>query len=90
MELEASDIVRLSVNVSGENWDGIEALMAREGLTETQAVHRVLWYGLFVYRTIAVEQKKIVIHDGSSRNRIRLVHDEHIPPDSESDSANKK
>ncbi|GGU45555.1 hypothetical protein GCM10010178_42480 [Lentzea flava] len=81
--------VRLTVNVSEGNWSGIEDLMAREGLTETQAVHHVLWYGLFLYRTLRIERKKVVIHYGNTRSRLRLECEDPDSPDSEVGSANK-
>lgn len=67
--------VRLTLNVSEENYAGIEALMAREGVTETQAVHRLLCYGNLIYRTMIVEQKKVYFEYDSRRERFRLVHE---------------
>lgn len=74
-----TDGVRLAVNVSEANWAGVEELMAREGVTETQAVHRLLSYGNLIYQTMTIEQKKVYFEYGGRRDRFRLVHEPDHP-----------
>jgi hypothetical protein len=77
-----TDSVPLSVNVTNANADGIELLMKREQITVTQAVHRILTYGLHIYEVMAIEGKEVYFEFGTSRERFRLLN---IADDSDSD-----
>ncbi|MEU7477080.1 hypothetical protein AB0A63_13920 [Lentzea sp. NPDC042327] len=71
--MSKDDGVRLTVNISPGNWSGIEEVMRRDGVSVTEAIHRVLWYGNTLYNAIACEGQQVFIEFGDRRVQLFLI-----------------
>jgi hypothetical protein len=64
---------RLAVNITPTTKATIDRLVEREGVTQTEAVRRLISYGDLVYRTTQIDADEILIRRGDTFERIVLI-----------------
>jgi hypothetical protein len=68
-----SDAKRLAVMVPAKTRASIELVMEREGITQTEAVRRLLSYAELYYRTVAIDGDELLIRRGNLTERVVMV-----------------
>jgi hypothetical protein len=66
------DIKRINVAVTPQAVEALELVIEREGVDLHEAHRRLIAYGALVYRTIAVDGHRMVIHDGGCDREVIL------------------
>lgn len=64
---------RINVAVTDETIAALELIMAREGVTLTEAVRRLIGYGDFVYRAVKEDGKTVYTRDGGKYRELVLL-----------------
>lgn len=64
---------RLEVNLAAETTAAVQCLMDREGVTQTEAVRRLVGYGDRLYRAIAVDGAEVQIVKGGTVEIVELI-----------------
>jgi hypothetical protein len=68
-----SDDDRLSVNITRDTKAALEQVAKREGVTETEALRRLVGYGALLYRVSVVDGDEILIRKDGKLTRVRLM-----------------
>jgi hypothetical protein len=72
-EEPAPTSTRLAVNITATTKATIDQMVEREGITQTEAVRRLIAYGGLVYRTTQIDADEIMIRRGDKLERIVLI-----------------
>ena len=64
---------RINVAVTSDMVEAIQLVMDKEDVTLTEAVRRLVKYGEFVYRAIAVDDSEVLIRKGESIKEVVLL-----------------
>lgn len=64
---------RINVAVTPETVRALEALIAREGVSLTEAVRRLIGYGEFVYRAVKEEEAQVLVKTAAATREIVLL-----------------
>ena len=64
---------RLAVYIAPSTKAAIDRLVEREGITQKEAVRRLIGYGDMVYRTTQIEENELFIRRGDTWERIWLI-----------------
>lgn len=64
---------RLSVNITPATQAALDRVVEREGVTVTEALRRLVGYGVLIYETTQVEGHDVLIRRGDTTERIVLV-----------------
>lgn len=68
----STSITRLSVNISSATTDALTEISRDKGISTTEAVRRLIGYGLVVYRAIKAGSD-VLIRDGQTTERVILL-----------------
>ena len=64
---------RINVAVTSDMVEAIRLVMDKEDITLTEAVRRLLKYGEFIYRSIAVDGSEVLVRNGESTKEVVLL-----------------
>lgn len=64
---------RLAVNITATTKAAIDRVVEREGVTQTDAVRRLIGYGDLIYRTTQIDADEILVRRGDSVERLVLI-----------------
>jgi hypothetical protein len=64
---------RLAVSISPTTKAAIDRLVEREGITQTEAVRRLIGYGDMVYRLTQIDGEELLVRHGDSFDRIVVI-----------------
>lgn len=70
---ERPDPKRINVAVSPETVKALQTVMAREGVSLTEAVRRLVGFGDFVYQAAKVQGGQLLVKNGDSTREIVLI-----------------
>ena len=68
-----SDKVRLSVNITGATEEALHTMVEREGVTMTEAVRRLIGYGMVFYQADKIDGDEVLIRRGEQIERIVIL-----------------
>lgn len=72
-EQDRPDPKRINVAVSSETVRALQVVMAREGVSLTEALRRLVGFGDFVYQAAKVEGAQVLVKHGDATREIVLI-----------------